>query len=264
MTCLVAGTASGVGKNTVACGLIRLLRTCGRSPIPFKAISFESLPLESGEHITPCIQVQAISAGIEPNFALNPVRAIFCPETGRSTVYVRGNRVNGSRPSLEDMSKEINCCFREAMKLGEVVMEGSGGLSDYYESPLLYPVVDSYVSSIVLVADAYNGGALASIVGTLELAPRHWLQRVRAVIINRFVGSPDEDPIVTWASKLRQRYDIPSLACLPIIHGLCATSEDYWPMQDAVLIEKEIKTIAEVMDSTNSNVFTNLIMDQHF
>ncbi len=260
MACLIAGTASGVGKNTVACGLIRLMRTSGRSPIPFKAISFESLPADSGEHITPCIQVQAISAGIRPSFALNPIRAIFCPETGTSSVYIRGNPINGSRPNREEMSREIESCIEEAIQSGEVVMEGSGGLSDYYESPLLYPVVDSYASSIILVADAYNGGVLASIVGTLELAPKHWLQRVRAVVINRYVGSPDEDPVVTWASKLRQRYDMPSLICLPIIPNLCATSEDYWPMKDVVQIEEEIERIYKLMNAR----IAESIIDQCF
>jgi adenosylcobyric acid synthase len=246
---LIAGTASGVGKNTVTCGLIRLLRESGRTPIPFKALSIECLPFDAGAEVTPCIQSQAIAAGIAPCHTLNPARVIFPPKGGVAHYYMSGVPIEQKEAFLAGMGEHIESCLDKAKLLGNVVMEGSGGLAEYPDSSVLCPMVDLEVSSIVLVADAYNGGALASVVGTLEIIPSRWLRRVKAIVINRFACMPWDAPMPAWSELIRQRYNIPIVLSLPIVHTLSAMSEDDWPMQSPERIEEDIRDIAAILKS---------------
>ena len=258
MTILVAGAASAVGKNTISAGLIRLMRDSGLHPVPFKALSIESLPLESGLEITPSICIQSQAAGIIPSHNLNPIRVIFSPDGETVRHYISGALAERESCLLE-MKDQITACLEKAQLQGSVVFEGTGGISDAYGSKVFQPIIEEAVSSIILVADSLNGGAFASIVGTLELMPARWLNRVEAVIVNRLAGLPWEDPLPKWKEYLQARYGIDTVTCFPTIHTLSAMSEDRWPMQSIDKIEQEICYVAETLKVRLGSSFDSIL-----
>jgi adenosylcobyric acid synthase len=261
---LIAGTSSGVGKHTIACGVIRLLKNGGKFPVPFKAISVERFPEWAAKSITPSIQIQAISAGLEPKFSMNPIRVIFSPyETTEPNLYLNGVLQSKCVLRLEDreqMAGYILQALNEVKRYGDVVVaEGTGGLSDWVGSAIGTLIFEYLNPKIILVVDTLNGGAIASAIGTLEIIPEQWRDRIAAIIFNNLNCTLAEEPMITWSQTLFRLFGIKLVGCIPNLDDISSLSEDHFPLEPRERIENDLNLISSILEASIGKVLLNEI-----
>ena len=209
-TILVAGTASHVGKSTVAAGLCRHLADEGVSVAPYKAQN-----MSNNARVVPCSPafkkegdqpygeigisqyVQARAARIAPTTDQNPV--LLKPRgSGESQLIVDGHAVGhfeaGSyfETHWHDAREAAEAAHRRlAVDHKVIVAEGAGSIAEInlqHRDLANIETARFADAEIVLVADIERGGVFASLVGTLELMPDDIRQQVRGVIITKFRG----------------------------------------------------------------------------
>jgi len=210
-TLLVAGTASHVGKSTVAAGLCRLLSDRGVSVAPFKAQNMSNnaraVPrapavnrADDGQpygEVGVSQYVQARAARIAPTTDQNPV--LLKPRgSGESQLIVDGQAVGhfAAGSYYEDHWQTAREAAeaahgRLAAEYDVIVAEGAGSIAEINLQHRDLANVETARfadAAIVLVADIERGGVFASLVGTLELMPDDLRQQVRGVIITKFRG----------------------------------------------------------------------------
>ncbi len=229
-TLLVAGTASHVGKSTVAAGLCRALVDRGVSVAPFKAqnmsnnaraVSVTGDPTEAGE-IGVSQYVQARAAGIEPTTDLNPV--LLKPRgDGESQLIVDGEAVGNYRTGEFydegwDRAREAAVAAYERLACDHevIVAEGAGSIAEInlHDRDLANLETARFADAEVLVlCDIERGGAFASLYGTLELMPANIRERVVGAAITKFRGDPALlDPGI---EEIEARTGVPILGVLP-------------------------------------------------
>ncbi len=208
-TILVAGTASHVGKSTVAAGLCRHLADRGVSVAPYKAQNMSNnarvvprAPAFKKENqpygeIGISQYVQARAARIAPTTDQNPV--LLKPRgSGQSQLIVDGRAVGhfeaGSyfETHWHDAREAAEAAHRRLAADYEVIIaEGAGSIAEInlqHRDLANIETARFADAEIVLVADIERGGVFASLVGTLELLPDDIRQQVRGVIITKFRG----------------------------------------------------------------------------
>ncbi|HAF17237.1 MAG: cobyric acid synthase [Syntrophomonadaceae bacterium] len=193
------GTSSHVGKSILATALCRIFYQDGYRVAPFKAqnMTRNSYLTEEGLEMGKSQAIQAMAAGVAPRVEMNPV--LIKPVSNSSAQMI----VNG-RP-MGDMSDRDYCegknliLFEEIKKalatlqrdFEVIVIEGAG-------SPAEINLKDRDLANmrtarlaeapVLLVADIDRGGALASVVGTLELLEPDERAMVKGIVLNRFCG----------------------------------------------------------------------------
>jgi adenosylcobyric acid synthase len=227
-TILVAGTASHVGKSTVAAGLCRLLARRGVSVVPYKAQNMSNNaravvnPDGGWGEIGVSQYVQANAAGVAPTTDHNPV--LLKPRgDGESQLIVRGDPVGHfSAGSYYDDHWETARHAAEAAherlaaEHDVVVAEGAGSIAEInlHDRDLANVETARFGDAdILLVADVERGGVFASVYGTLELMPDDCRERVVGVVINKFRG--DRDLLEPGVADLESRTGVPVLGVLP-------------------------------------------------
>jgi len=235
-TILVAGTASHVGKSTVAAGLCRLLADRGVSVAPFKAQNMSNnaraVPrapaIKKADDSQPYGEigvsqyVQARAARIAPSTDQNPV--LLKPRgSGESQLVVDGRAVGhfAAGSYYEDHWQEA----REAAEAAHgrladaydvIVAEGAGSIAEINLQHRDLANVETARfadAEIVLVADIERGGVFASLVGTLELMPEDLREQVRGVIITKFRG--DLSLLDSGLEEFEDRTGVDVLGVLP-------------------------------------------------
>jgi len=240
-TILVAGTASHVGKSTVAAGLCRLLADRGVSVAPFKAQNMsnnarvvprapatveESTDSDDESHpygeIGISQYVQARAARIAPTTDQNPV--LLKPRgSGESQLVVGGRAVGhfeagGYYENHWDAAREAaaQAHGRLAEDHDVIVAEGAGSIAEINLQHRDLANVETARfadSEIILVADIERGGVFASLVGTLELMPDDLREQVRGVIISKFRG--DVSLLEPGLREFEDRTGVDVLGVLP-------------------------------------------------
>ena len=196
---IVLGTASDSGKTMICTALCRLLADEGIRVTPFKSqnMSRFSALTEKGEEMSRAQVIQAAAARTVPTIEMNPI--LLKPGGGmQSEVFILGERfgpIAGMTYREQFFNRGIEAIQTSLAKLSEtydtVVIEGAGSPAEVNLNDR--EIVNMRVAEIadvpaLLVADIDRGGAIASIVGTLQLmAPQH-RSRVKAIIINKFHG----------------------------------------------------------------------------
>ena len=235
-TILVAGTASHVGKSTVAAGLCRHLADQGVSVAPFKAQNMsnnarvvprapasktddESQPY--GE-IGISQYVQARAARIPPSTDINPV--LLKPRGGgESQLVVDGHAVGHFEAGSyyddhwHDAREAAEAAHRRlAADHDVIVAEGAGSIAEInlqHRDLANIETARFADAEIVLVADIERGGVFASLVGTLELLPDDIRKQVRGVIITKFRG--DLSLLEPGLNEFEDRTGVDVLGVLP-------------------------------------------------
>ncbi len=228
---MILGTASDSGKTMICTALCRLLADEGVSVTPFKSqnmTSFSALTAK-GEVISRAQTIQAIAARTEPIIEMNPI--LLKPTTDmKSEVFFLGEKFG----PIEGMTyrqqyynrgiQTIEFALRSlALTYETVIIEGAGSPAEVNLNDR--EIVNMRVADIadvpaILVADIDRGGAIASIVGTLQLlTPKH-RERVKGILINKFHG--DSSLFKEGVEFIESYTGIPVVGVIPykVDHGI--------------------------------------------
>jgi adenosylcobyric acid synthase len=245
-TVLVAGTASHVGKSTVAAGLCRLLADRGVDAAPFKAQNMSNnaraVASATGDgfgEIGVSQYVQARAARTPATTDHNPV--LLKPRgDGESQLVVDGEAVEHvaagdyyERHWERGRAAAEAAHDRLAADHDVIVAEGAGSIAEINlhhrdlanletarfadraasgtrrdDRPAARGGVD-----VLLVADIERGGVFASLVGTLELLPDDVRGLVAGAVVTKFRG--DRDILEPGLAAFEDRTGVPVLGVLP-------------------------------------------------
>ncbi len=240
-TIMLQGTSSHVGKSILTTALCRIFRQDGRAVVPFKAqnMALNSYVTIDGEEMGRAQVAQAEAAGLAPLVEMNPV---LLKPTGnsRSQVILKGHPV-GNMSAQEyhrDYSLKAFTTIQECMgKLMQdyevVVIEGAGSPAEVNLKAT--DVVNMRIAKLVnapvlLVADIDRGGALASVVGTLELLDPDERERIKGIVINKFRG--DLELLKPALTFLEEKTGKPVVGVVPHLANLGIDDEDSVSLED--------------------------------
>ncbi|MFD1588091.1 cobyric acid synthase [Halorientalis brevis] len=227
-TLLIAGTASHVGKSTVAAGLCRLLSDRGVDVAPFKAQNMSNNaravadPDGNTGEIGVSQYVQAQAAGVSPTTDMNPV--LLKPRgEGESQLVIQGTAVAHyeAREYYEDYWERALAAAREsherlADRYDVIVAEGAGSIAEpnLRERDLANVETARFADAdVLLVADIERGGVFASLVGTVELLPEDLQDRLVGAVITKFRG--DRSLLDPAIAEVEDRTGVPILGVIP-------------------------------------------------
>ncbi|MFB6303965.1 MAG: cobyric acid synthase [Haloferacaceae archaeon] len=228
-TVLVAGTASHVGKSTVAAGLCRHLADRGVDVAPFKAQNMSNnaraVPRATGDgfgEVGVSQYVQARAARTRPTTDHNPV--LLKPRgEGESQLVIDGEAVGhyAARDYYDDhWGRAREAAERAHARLARahdiVIAEGAGSVAEVnlHDRDLANLETARFADAeVVLVADIERGGVFASLVGALELLPDDVRERVVGAVITKFRG--DRSLLAPGLDDFEARTGVPVLDVLP-------------------------------------------------
>ncbi|MFU1780149.1 cobyric acid synthase [Haloarcula japonica] len=222
-TLLVAGTASHVGKSTVAAGLCRYLADRGVSVAPFKAQNMSNNARATpGGEVGVSQYVQARAAGVAPSTDHNPV--LLKPRgDGESQLILDGEAVGHfeARGYYDEHWRDALETARAAHERlsrdhDVIVAEGAGSIAEInlHDRDLANVETARFADAeILLVADIERGGVFASLVGTLELVPDDIRNQVAGAVITKFRG--DRSLLDPGIQEFEERTGVPVLGVLP-------------------------------------------------
>jgi adenosylcobyric acid synthase len=232
---MIQGTSSNVGKSVLAAAFCRIFYQEGYRVAPFKAqnMALNSFITESGGEMGRAQVVQAQAAGIEPDVRMNP---ILLKPTGHmgSQVIIMG-KAQGTLSALKYHGEYQRMTWPVVQKaLHEliadheiVVIEGAGSPAEVNlkQNDIVNMRVAMEVKApVLLVADIDRGGALASVVGTLELLEPEERNAVRGIIMNKFRG--DIKLLQPALEFLEERTGIPVVGVVPYFNQFKIPEED--------------------------------------
>lgn len=239
---MLQGTSSNVGKSLLAAALCRIFYRSGFKVAPFKAqnMANNSYVTATGGEMGRAQVVQAWAAGIEPRVEMNPV--LLKPTAHASSQVIVLGRPLGNLGAKEyhgDLSLRLLEAVAQAYEtlareFEVMVIEGAG-------SPAEVNLKDREIANmriakmvgapVLLVADIDRGGALAAVVGTLELLEPDERELVAGIIINKFRG--DLDLLRPALDFLEQRTGKPVLGVIPYL------KDPGLPEEDSVVLEQK-------------------------
>lgn len=234
-TIMVQGTASHVGKSVLVAALCRIFYQDGYRVAPFKSqnMALNSFVTKEGGEMGRAQVVQAEAAGVEPVVEMNP---ILLKPTGQSSsqVIVLGRPIgnlsareyhNGyAQKAWETICRALD---RLRNNYDIVVIEGAGSPAEVnlQNTEIVNMRVARLAGApVLLTADIDKGGALAAVVGTLELLPPEDRQRVAGIIINKFRG--DLKLFQPAVDFLEAKTGIPVVGVVPYFQGFRVQEED--------------------------------------
>ncbi len=235
------GTSSHVGKSILTTALCRIFYKEGLRVAPFKAqnMALNSYVTLAGDEIGRAQVVQAEAAGVLPIVQMNPV---LLKPTGNasSQVVLMGKPVGvysakeyHTKYSLTALDKVKESLEFLDQNYDVIVVEGAGSPAEV--NLKANDIVNMRVAKlgkipVFLVADIDRGGALASIVGTLELLEPEERDLVKGIVINKFRGDVRLlEPAITF---LEEKTGKPVLGVIPSIEDLGIEEEDSVSLDD--------------------------------
>lgn len=232
---MMMGTSSHVGKSILATAMCRILYRKGRKVVPFKAqnMALNSYVTRDGDEMGRAQVAQAEAAGMEPMVDMNPV---LLKPTGNaaSQVIIMGKPVGNM--SAREYHRGYSLKAFEAVKeaLGRldkeydtIVIEGAGSPAEINlkANDIVNMRVAKYLQApVLLIADIDRGGALASLVGTLELLDEEERALVKGLVINKFRG--DVTLLTPAIDFLEKKTGKPVLGVVPHIDQMGIDDED--------------------------------------
>jgi adenosylcobyric acid synthase len=254
-TIMVQGTASHVGKSVLVAAICRILYKDGYKVAPFKSqnMALNSFVTRDGGEMGRATVVQAEASGIEPTVDMNPV---LLKPTGHasSQVILMGKPVGNKSAYLyhREYVKEAwgaICGALERLRnqYDVIVIEGAGSPAEVnlQEHEIVNMKIARLADApVLLVADIDKGGALASVVGTLELLSPEDRERVAGIIINKFRG--DLSLFQPAVDFLEEKTGKPVVGVVPYFKQLRIQEEDTVPEDKANFEENKNSDRVEV------------------
>ncbi|HWI54930.1 MAG TPA: cobyric acid synthase, partial [Desulfobacteria bacterium] len=210
----------------------------GYKVAPFKSqnMALNSYVTEDGGEMGRAQVVQAEAAGLAPSVLMNPV---LLKPTGQATsqVIVMGRPIGNLSAKeyhekynmqalgvVEDALNQLKSDFEV------IVIEGAGSPAEVNLQAT--EIVNMRIARmadcpVFLIADIDKGGALAAVVGTLELLDPSDRARVKGIVINKFRG--DLKLFYPAVEFLEQKTGIPVLGVVPYFQGFRVQEEDSIP-----------------------------------
>lgn len=244
---MLMGTSSHVGKSVLTTALCRIFHQDGRKVTPFKAqnMALNSYVTKDGGEMGRSQVAQAEAAGLEPNVDMNPV---LLKPTGNASSQVIINGKPLSNMSAREYHKSYSLKAFDAVKAAlarlqaqydTLVIEGAGSPAEVNlkDHDIVNMRVAKYLNApVLLVADIDRGGALAALVGTLELLDDDERALVKGLIINRFRG--DVSLFTPAIDFLEEKTGKKVLGVVPYIEKLGIEEEDSVSLEEPA---KEVK-----------------------
>ncbi|NQS74977.1 MAG: cobyric acid synthase [Peptococcaceae bacterium] len=196
---MIQGTASNVGKSILAAALCRIFVRDGYRAAPFKSqnMASNSFVTAGGGEMAQAQATQARAAGVKPTVDMNPI--LLKPISNASSqVVVLGKPVGSFSAQQYHLEYTIQALpvIREALTrlrsaYDIIVIEGAGSPAEINLQE--HEIVNMRIARmadapVLLVADIDRGGALASVVGTMELLAEEDRARLAGFVINKFRG----------------------------------------------------------------------------
>ncbi len=238
---MLQGTSSHVGKSILATALCRIFRQDGHRVAPFKAqnMALNSYVTKSGGEMGRAQVAQAEAAGIEPAIEMNPV---LLKPTGNasSQIVVLGRPVGNmsARQYHAGHSRELLGVVEQSLRALQaaydiVVIEGAGSPAEV--NLKAHDIVNMRIAKlapapVLLIADIDRGGALAAVVGTLELLDPDERDLIKGIIINKFRG--DIGLLRPAVDFLTARTGKPVVGVIPHLENLGIDDEDSVSLDD--------------------------------
>ena len=263
---MMMGTSSHVGKSILATAMCRILYRKGCRVVPFKAqnMALNSYVTRDGDEMGRAQVAQAEAAGMEPMVDMNPV---LLKPTGNaaSQVIIMGKPVGNM--SAREYHRGYSLKAFEAVKeaLGRldreydtIVIEGAGSPAEINlkANDIVNMRVAKYLQApVLLIADIDRGGALASLVGTLELLDEEERALVKGLVINKFRG--DVSLLTPAIDFLEQKTGKPVLGVVPHIEDMGIDDEDSVSLDDKQIAPADGDVRIAVIQTPKISNFTD-------
>jgi adenosylcobyric acid synthase len=254
---MVQGTSSNVGKSVLAAAFCRIFYQEGYKVSPFKAqnMALNSFITTSGGEMGRAQVVQAQAAGVEPEVRMNPILLKPTGHTGSQIVIMgKAQGTMSARDYHGDYQRQTWPIVQEALHslLEEnevVIIEGAGSPAEVNLKQ--NDIVNMRVAlegqvPVLLVADIDRGGALASVVGTLELLEPQEREMVQGIILNKFRG--DIALLQPALDFLEEKTGIPVVGVVPYFDHFRI------PEEDSVVLEERERATSEKDNANHSLV----------
>lgn len=196
---MIQGTSSSVGKSVLAAAFCRIFCQEGYLVSPFKAqnMANNSFVTATGGEMGRAQVVQAQAAGVEPEVRMNPILLKPSGPNGSQVVIMGKSQGNVTALRYHGEYQRMTWPFVQDALHGllddfeVVVIEGAGSPAEVNLKS--NDIVNMRValeanSPVLLVADIDRGGALAAVVGTLELVEPEERAMIKGIIFNKFRG----------------------------------------------------------------------------
>lgn len=243
---MIQGTGSSVGKSVIVAGLCRLFLKAGYKVAPFKSqnMALNSGVTKDGREMGRAQVVQALAAGLEPDTCFNPI--LLKPKGDALCQVIVDGLPVADLPAATyhgDFRPQAWATVKRAYERLDkryevIVIEGAGSPAEvnlYDQDIVNMRVAHLADAPVILVADIDRGGALAAIVGTLELLEPPARERIRGLIINKFRG--DAGLLAPALSFLEEKTGRKVAGVIPFQEDLALPEED--TLAESVLGQSE-------------------------
>ncbi len=264
---MIQGTSSGAGKTILVTALCRIFSDMGYTVSPFKAQNMSNFSYTGKNfEISRAQAIQAVAARTEITPLQNPI--LLKPLGNyRSSVFIDGKFFKKMHASdyyenfvLKDGLEKSMSSFKKLSESHEIIfLEGAGSPAEINLQK--YDITNMKMakktkSSVLLVTDIERGGSFASIVGTMELIEKKYVELVQGFIINKFRG--DIEILKPGYKKLREKTGLPVLGTIPMTKfeipdedSIGNSSKNLnWTPSNVKKLDKEINKIAKVVKSS--------------
>ena len=264
---MIQGTSSGAGKTILVTALCRIFSDMGYTVSPFKAQNMSNFSYTGKNfEISRAQAIQAVAARTEITPLQNPI--LLKPLGNyRSSVFIDGKFFKKMHASdyyenfvLKDGLEKSMSSFKKLSESHEIIfLEGAGSPAEINLQK--YDITNMKMakktkSPVLLVTDIERGGSFASIVGTMELIEKKYVELVQGFIINKFRG--DIEFLKPGYKKLREKTGLPVLGTIPMTKfeipdedSIGNSSKNLnWTPSNVKKLDKEINKIAKVVKSS--------------
>ena len=264
---MIQGTSSGAGKTILVTALCRIFSDLGYTVSPFKAQNMSNFSyIGKNFEISRAQAIQAVAARTEITPLQNPI--LLKPLGNyRSSVFVNGKFFKKMHASnyyenfvLKDGLKTSIDSFKQLSESHEIIfLEGAGSPAEINLQK--YDITNMKIakktkSPVLLVTDIERGGAFASIVGTMELIEKKYVELVQGFIINKFRG--DIEILKPGYRKLQQKTGLPVFGTIPMTNFEIPDEDSIgnspktlnWNASNLKKLDKEINKISKVVKSS--------------